>query len=135
MLSRFLVAMTLFATALLFASSGASAHAGRSHAVVQPPAAYHFAAEHSDRGQDAGEAQAQIRDEAAPSADMPWSKSIPSCAGGCCHAPGKGCCAAWVCPTPAIAAPIHRHPTIIAAVSRGVGVTPGVLPEPPNFLP
>jgi hypothetical protein len=139
-LSRFLVAATLLVAAMLLASAGAQAHAGHGH--------HHARVEHS-----APTAQASTHVRAAEAlrshldaaqcgkpGSVAWivdagpasGEGALACAGGCCHSAGHGCCAAALPGLATVMPPLAGATHLWTRLPWGPGVTPGVLPEPPN---
>lgn len=138
LLSRVLMAATLLVVALIFAPSGAQAHAGHSHAVqsdaqttapIEPAAytrAFKVLQDEAAIGQ-AGDQSTLLLP--ANSSDTPQT-----CPGGCCHSAGTGCCAVWLPASLEIFVPTFGRLTLVLAAIGGPGITPGALPEPPRSL-
>jgi hypothetical protein len=135
-LSRFFFAATALVAALLLVSSGAQAHAGHSHGPVKverfvptPPISGSVQTRDGLRSEESG-AHSTVWIAAASPAN---GKATTSCMGGCCHSAGQGCCAA-VLPAFNVALPPCTLERLFAHFLWGPGITPGVLPEPPNNL-
>jgi hypothetical protein len=135
-LSRFLFAATALAAALL-APSAAQAHAGHSHGPVKversvpPPQASSSVRVQGPQKTDVHDAQ---RTTWIAASSLPQGEGMVSCAGGCCHSAGHGCCAATLPALNTVALPPTDPERLLARFLWGPGVTPGVLPEPPRYL-
>jgi hypothetical protein len=136
-LSRFFIAATVLAAAMLLAPSGAQAHAGHDHGPVQvdrsAPAPQASSAVQTQRevGSEVSNAQSTLW-LAASSA--PGGKGTTNCTGGCCQSVGHGCCAAALPALLTVGPPQTAVERLFAILSWGPGVTPGALPEPPRHL-
>lgn len=142
LLSRLLMAATLLVAALIFAPSGAQAHAGHSHAVQSDAQITAPMTEPAPRTQ-AFKGRPSLQDEVAigqasgePALLLPASSSDTpqTCPGGCCHSPGTGCCAIALPASVEIFVPILNRLTLIHGSIAGAGIIPGVLSEPPKSL-
>jgi hypothetical protein len=139
LLSRVLWVVALVVAALMFAPVQAQAHAGHDHAIrqveptAQRPVDVRVIAV-ATMPKQAGVAVARTGGKSVSllPADLP--RMPQSCPGGCCHLAGTGCCALWLAPTVAMLVPTPGRPIPNFSATRGAGVTPGALPEPPNTL-
>lgn len=139
LLSRLLMVVTLAVALFSLAPTGAQAHVGHRHALQLDASVVPQAEE----VQVVTFAPITVRDVAAIGelsgrfASLPssgGSKAPHSCPGGSCHSVGSGCCPVWLQPTAELLAPALRRLALVVTVIGGAGITPGALPEPPNFL-
>src|SRR5262245_58408414 len=107
-LSRFFFAAAILAAGMLLAPSGAQAHPGHHHGPVQVGRS--VSTPHpSDSVRTGDKLRSEVRGAQsaawiAPS-NLTQGKGTASCAGGCCHSAGQGCCAAALPPLMTIALP------------------------------
>ena len=143
LLRRLITVATLVVAALVLAPSGAWAHGGHSHAVPAAETTTPVEAVHSVEAVDVEQAvvAAVAQPEVAPRSEsgtylFPASqpKSPQSCAGGCCHSFGTGCCAADLAEAIEIGVPDLGRSRLNSIILGGAGITPDALPEPPKSL-
>lgn len=130
--------------ALVFAPAGAYAHAGHSHDVQPVEQVVKPVLTHTAETELIKIAPLAVEDEASLSSTsvealsgvLPasTSKACGSCAGGCCHTGGTGCCAAFVAAAFEIGVPSPERSGLSFLVVRGAGITPDALAEPPKSL-
>jgi hypothetical protein len=137
-LSRLAVAATLVVAAMLLAPSGALAHAGHDHGPVKieraVPAAHAPGTVHIQQEFTREIIAVQGSLFVTASSEPTGGKGTTSCATGCCHSAGHGCCAAAL-PTLLTVGPAPtRTAPIFALFLLGPGLSPGALPEPPRYL-
>ncbi len=142
LLSRLVMAATCLVAALIFAPSGAQAHAGHGHAVqpdaqvtapiTEPPAHTQALNVLPILQEDATIGEAA--DESALLVPAKSSGTPQTCPGGCCHSAGTGCCAVAFPASFEMFVPAIGRLMLVRAVIGGPGITPGALPEPPRFL-
>jgi hypothetical protein len=133
-LTRWLMAITVMAVAVLLAPTQAQADCHRHHAESRDVVAMTTPA--SDGGETMAAVLAEIVDHtqalaAAHDSDQARHASAP-CSGSC-HPSGAGCCAAWLAPALVLAFPLGARAESDLTVAGGAGVTPDALPEPPRF--
>ena len=140
---RLMTVATFVVAALVFAPTGALAHAGHSHAVQAAETITHLEMVRSVESPNveqvvlAAESQPEfILPSEARGSLLPASKpkSPQSCPGGCCHSFGTGCCAAYLTALMEIGAPDLGRSGLVIVILGGAGVTPDALPEPPKSL-
>jgi hypothetical protein len=136
-LSRFFIAATVLAAAMLLAPSGAQAHAGHHHGPVQVERSVS-----TPQIPSSVQTGYELRSEVSGAQSAVWiaaasflkGKGTTSCAGGCCHSAGHGCCAAALPALITVGAPPTAVERLFAGSLWGPGITPGVLPEPPRYV-
>lgn len=133
--TRFVMAMTLAAIAMLTASAGAQAHPGHDHG-AQPAvtSAGHAPAEASKAAEavpSVGQSKARVEAAVLPATK---DNGPRKCLNGCCQPGGAGCLTAWVVSDPGLPTPALLRVVVDLTVVGGAGVKPDALPEPPNSL-
>ena len=144
LLRRLMVAATLMVAALIFAPAGAYAHGGHHHDIQPIEQVAKPVAKHSAETQLIKIAPLAVEDGASMtgrsvevhSGVLPasTSRACGSCAGGCCHSAGTGCCAAFITAVVQIGIPSPGRSELNFVDIRGAGITPDALPEPPKSL-
>jgi hypothetical protein len=136
-LSRLFIAAGFLAAAMLFATSGAQAHAGHRHGPVNVE---HPVSKPNVQGEvRTGDKLMRARLDAGDSvwtakSDVPNREGATICGGGCCHPAGQGCCAAALPVLIAVVPPPAASERFLTSLLWGPGTTPGVPPEPPRHL-
>jgi hypothetical protein len=136
-LSGFCLAAILLVAAMLFAPSGAYAHAGHDHGLVKvqnTAARPHVTGTVTIRQELKGDAVTVQRRLLLSALISSAGKATAPCTGGCCHSAGHGCCAVALPKNLTLDQPTDRPPRVFARFLWGPGVTPGALPEPPKSL-
>jgi hypothetical protein len=133
-LTRWLMAITVMAVAVLLAPTQAQADCHRHHAESRDVVA--MTTPTGDGSETMAAVPAEIVDHtqafgAAHESGRGLFGSAP-CSGSC-HPGGAGCCAAWLTPALVLAFPLGARAESDLTVAGGAGVTPDALPEPPRF--
>jgi hypothetical protein len=136
-LPRFAFAAILVFAAMLFAPTGAQAHAGHDHGPVTVQSAVPVSSTNvtDSRSQITRDAVSVRSDQFVWKASIPVSSKSPAtCTGGCCHSAGHGCCAAALPSVLTVNLSPSSSTRLYARIPWGPGITPGALPEPPRSL-